>query len=82
MGMSLEKVKSLLEDVLNDYGMPRAIRAKIEESLKTIDNKDEINVKIASIISALDDVSSDPNISSYARTRMWNLLSELESLKE
>lgn len=79
--MSVDKVRSLLEDVLNDHGIPRTIRATIENALENLDNGEDLDVKIASIISELDEVSGDPNISSYARTRIWNLVSELESLK-
>ncbi|NOX71142.1 MAG: hypothetical protein GXO64_00390 [Candidatus Micrarchaeota archaeon] len=80
--MDSERIKELLEDVLNDHGMPRTIRTALEESLATLGDEEDINVKLASIISALDEASGDPNISSYARTRIWNLMSELESMKQ
>ena len=81
--MSSEEIKTLLEDVLQDRGMPRNVRLSLENALKEIDAnpEEDINVKLAGIISALDEASGDPNISQYARTRIWNLVSELESMK-
>ena len=79
--MKVDEIKSLLEDVLNDHGMPRNIRISLEKSLDGIDDGEELDINLASIISALDEASGDPNISSYARTRIWNLVSELESMK-
>lgn len=80
--MSVEEIKALLEDVLNDHGMPRNIRLALEDSIDELDNEEDTNMKLASIISALDEASGDPNISSYARTRIWNLVSELETMKD
>ncbi len=80
--MNVDEIKALLADVLEDRGMPRNVRVSLESSIENLEKGDEdINVKLASIIAALDDASGDPNISSYARTRIWNLVSQLESMK-
>ncbi|MBN2101487.1 MAG: UPF0147 family protein [Candidatus Aenigmarchaeota archaeon] len=81
--MKAGEIKSLLEDVLQDHGMPRNVRLSLENSISSLekDDDEDVSVKVASIISALDEASGDPNISSYARTRIWNLVSQLESMK-
>ncbi len=81
--MDANEIKGLLEDVLEDHGMPRNVRMSLESSIESLGKEDgeDVSVKLATIISALDEASGDPNISSYARTKIWNLVSQLESLK-
>ena len=76
-----EMISNLLEDILRDRGVPRNIKSTIEESMGILRNKDPENEKIATIISILDDASNDPNLTSYARTKIWNMVSVLESIK-
>ncbi|MBN2042903.1 MAG: UPF0147 family protein [Candidatus Aenigmarchaeota archaeon] len=79
-----DKVKEaieLLEGILNDRGVPRNIKSSIEESMSTLNDPEESeNVKLSTVISILDDASNDPNISLYARTKMWDVVSKLEEL--
>ena len=77
-----DEINDLLEDILNDRGVPRNIKASIEESIKILNSKDPDEQKIATIISILDEASNDPNLSPHARTKIWNMVSVLESMKK
>jgi len=76
-----KRISELLEDILRDRGVPRNIKSSIEESIKILNSKDPEEQKIATIISILDEASNDPNLSPHARTKIWNMVSVLESLK-
>jgi uncharacterized protein (UPF0147 family) len=39
-----------------------------------------LDVRIASAVSALDDLANAPNLPSHGRTALWSVLSSLESL--
>jgi uncharacterized protein (UPF0147 family) len=39
-------------------------------------------VRAANAISTLDEVSQDPNMPPYTRTRIWNVVSILEIIKD
>ena len=79
----LDKALELLEDVLKDRGVPRNVKSTIEVSIKTIkDEKESEGVKISTMISMLDDASNDPNLSFYARTKIWDVVSKLEELSK
>jgi uncharacterized protein (UPF0147 family) len=70
----------MLEQVSKDRTVPRNIRLKCEESIKILQNdKEELAIRINTVISMLDDVSNDPNIPMYTRTQIWNIVSTLES---
>lgn len=76
-----ERINDLLEDIFNDRGVPRNIKSSIEESMDILKKSDPEDEKVATIISILDEASNDPNLSSHARTKIWNMVSVLESLK-
>ena len=64
-----ESAVSLLEEVLEDRGVPRNIKSKIEGSIKELKaDKESEGVKVSTLVSVLDDASNDPNISLSART--------------
>jgi len=81
-----DKVKEaidLLDGILNDRGVPRNIKSSIEDSMSTLNDPNETeNVKLSTVISILDEASNDPNISVYARTKMWDVVSRLEELNK
>jgi hypothetical protein len=79
----VEKALELLEEVMKDRGVPRNIKNSIEESMKEMkEDKDSSDVKISTAISVLDEASSDPNLSLYARTKIWDIVSKLEELNK
>jgi uncharacterized protein len=76
-----EEVVSLLENVLGDRGVPKNVRANIEEGLQILRKAEVSGVKVAEAASILEEVSNDPNLSIYARTVLWDAVSKLEALK-
>ncbi len=79
----IDRAIELLEEIIKDRGVPRNIKATIEDSIKEIRVEQESDgVKISTVISMLDDASNDPNISLYARTKIWDVVSKLEELSK
>jgi len=80
--MDIETVIQSLSQIKDDRTVPKNIRASCEECIKDLQNKEEeLSVRINSCISTLDEVSNDPNIPSYTRTQIWNIVSMLEVLQ-
>jgi uncharacterized protein (UPF0147 family) len=68
---------------MEDTSVPRNIRRAAEESKDTLAKEDEEpTIRASTVISILDEISNDPNIPIHARTLIWNVLSELESVRE
>jgi uncharacterized protein (UPF0147 family) len=79
----VEKALGLLEDVMRDRGVPRNVKSSIEQSIRELkEDKESESVKISTVISMLDEASNDPNISLYARTKIWDIVSKLEQLNK
>lgn len=80
--MDTESIIQVLTQIKDDRTVPKNIRASCEECIKDLQNKDdELSVRLSSCISTLDEVSNDPNIPSYTRTQIWNIVSMLEAVQ-
>jgi uncharacterized protein (UPF0147 family) len=75
------QIDGLIRDIMDDRGVPRNIKASLEESISILSGSGSEEEKVASIVSILDDASGDPNISFHTRTKIWKMVSYLESLK-
>ena len=78
----VEEVKELMQEVIDDRGVPRNIRAAIQDGLDKISAKELESINVSSAIYALDDISNDINMPSHTRTSLWEIISLLESVKE
>jgi len=72
----------ILNQIINDSSVPRNIRKAAEDSIELLAEDEEPTIKASTVISILDDISNDPNIPIHARILIWNILSELESVKD
>ncbi len=79
----LERVCKKMDNIMEDDSIPRNIREGAEEcSEMLLESNDELDVRIASSIFKLEELADDPNIPLHGRTLIWNVISELESIKE
>jgi len=80
---NLESVIKLLGEILEDRTVPRNIKAMIEQAKNALEDKDsDLNLRLSTAISNLDEIINDPNMPMYTRTQIWNIVSMLESLKK
>jgi len=82
MIMDKETVIQALSQIKDDRTVPKNIRTSCEDCIKDLqNNEEELSVRLNSCISTLDEVSNDPNIPSYTRTQIWNIVSMLEAIQ-
>ena len=80
---AFERCNQILLHIMEDTSVPRNIRRAAEKSKDILANEEEEDtIKASTVISILDEISNDPNIPIHARTLIWNVLSELESVRE
>jgi uncharacterized protein (UPF0147 family) len=74
---------SILVTIINDTGVPRNIRRAAANALTHLrDPRLSPAVRAANAISVLDEVSQDPNMPFYARTRIWQVITILETVRD
>ncbi len=77
----IEKCIQMLENITNDNTIPRNIRKVADETLKLLNNTSKpTGFRAAEAISKIDEISNDPNMPIHARTRIWELVSQLETI--
>lgn len=78
----MEDIISNLRIIEEDNTVPKNVRSKIKSAISALEdpNGKETKVKIDKALQELDDLSDDPNLPSYTRTQIWNVVSTLESI--
>jgi len=77
-----QQAASILTIISDDTTTPRNIRRAAKEALDFLLSSDEGHaVRAAQAVNILDDISQDPNMPAYTRTRIWNVVSILENVK-
>ena len=80
---SLKNAMQTLNQLATSHSTPKNFKKTINELM--IDLKSEeysISVRAANTISSLDDITQNPNIPSFVRTSLWQVVSVLESIRE
>ena len=73
----------ILSTISEDNSTPRNIRRAAKVALEVLLSTDQSHgVRAAQAVNILDDISQDPNMPAYTRTRIWNVVSLLEVVKE
>jgi uncharacterized protein (UPF0147 family) len=73
----------LLKEISEDTTTPRNIRRAAKSATDAlVESGISHAVRAANAISTLDEVSQDPNMPAYTRTRIWNVVSILETIKD
>ncbi|MBP5083294.1 MAG: UPF0147 family protein [Methanomicrobium sp.] len=71
----------MLSAIIDDSTIPRNIRKVADETRKVLsDDSQALGMRAATALSLVDEVSNDPNMPVHARTRIWELVSQLETL--
>jgi hypothetical protein len=73
----------ILNDVSNDNTTPRNIRRAAKDAFDKLQVPElSLGVRAANAISILDDISQDPNMPPYTRTKIWQAVSVIEAIKD
>ncbi|NYT05141.1 MAG: UPF0147 family protein [Methanomicrobiales archaeon] len=71
----------MLQQIMEDSTIPRNIRRAADETRAILmDTSMNTGLRAATAISKIDEISNDPNMPVHARTRIWELVSQLETV--
>jgi len=78
---TIENCILMLQHIMEDNSIPRNIRRVADETRQLLANDSkELGLRAAVAISKIDEISNDPNMPVHARTRIWELVSQLETI--
>jgi len=73
----------VLGEVSEDTTTPRNIRRAAKESIEALRNEEfSFGVRASNAISILDEILQDPNMPSYTRVKLLNVMAILEAIKD
>jgi uncharacterized protein (UPF0147 family) len=74
---------AVLNRVAEDNTTPRNIRRTAKTAIDMLLNESlSMAARAANAIDVLDQISQDPNMPMYTRTRIWNVISVLEGIRD
>lgn len=76
----ISNIIDALQELLDDGGVPRNVKTKIESIIAYLKEDADINIRVNKALSELDEISDDGNLQAYTRTQIWNIASLLEML--
>ena len=82
MEQEIEQAIVLLDQIMEDTTVPKNIRENIKLAKESLEDGDDLSVKVSKAIHLLDDISEDPNMPVYTRTQIWNVVSLIESISK
>ncbi len=78
----LKQILEVLDQLAEDTSVPRNIRRGAASAKDRLLHKVEaLDVRVASAVFILDELANDPNIPLHGRTLIWNIISQLETVK-
>ena len=84
--MDENKITSISEairvSIAEDASVPRNVRSNVVTGLETylLNQKDDLDLRIYSTISVLEEQINDTNIPQHARTRLFEFIRDLEGV--
>ena len=77
----VKKCTEMLEELMGDITVPRNIRGSTSAvKNKLLNGDDPLAVRVATVISDLDELTANPNVPSHTRALMWSIVSQLETI--
>lgn len=77
----VKRCTEMLEDIVGDITVPRNVRKSTGGlKVKLLNGDASLAVRVATVISDLDDLTANPNVPSHTRTLVWSIVSQLETI--
>ena len=80
------QISSLSQDIRSsiaeDFSVPRNVRSNVVTGLETylLNKQDDLDLRVYSTISVLEEQINDTNIPQHARTRLFEFIRDLEGI--
>ncbi len=80
---SMQEGVETLDQISKNPSTPKTVKKSLTDLLPDLNSAEySMSVRAANAISALTDITEDPNVPSYVRTQLWQAVSKLEAIRE
>ncbi len=77
--VDIQDVVEMFQELEDDPTVSKGVKIKIVAMREELENARNIGLTVNKILSDLEDISSDVNLSPYVRTQFWHITSVLEN---
>jgi uncharacterized protein len=77
----INSVVEFLEELKEDSSVPKNVKESLNKVIEALRDKRDVSIRVNKALHELDDLSDDPNIQSYTRMQIWNVVSMLEKIE-
>ena len=71
----------MLDEIIGDTTVPRNLRRSTGDLKdQLLNSKESLAMRVASVISDFDELSSNPNIPAHTRAQIWSIVGQLETI--
>ena len=80
--LEVARILESLHQLSEDASVPRNVRRGALSAHQELSKaRTALDLRVASAVYVLDDLSNDPNLPTHGRTAIWSIVSSLESLQ-
>ncbi len=74
----INEIIEMLTGLSEDLSIPKNVKDRLEATARILKEDSELKIRINKALHELDEIADDPNLDSYNRTQVWNIVSMLE----
>ena len=75
-----ESIIEALDEMQNEQGVPKNVKSGIADTISTLKEQSEPQIKINKALNLLEEIADDHNMQPYTRTQLFNVVSLLEMI--
>ena len=80
---AFDNAMQTLNQLATSHSTPKNFKKTISDLINDLKSEEySISVRASNAISSLDDITQNPNVPSFVRTSLWQVVSALESIRE
>jgi len=80
-GNKVEEVVEILEELKDEGSVPRNVKDKLINTISALKEDQELKIRLNKALHELDEIADDPNLETYTRSQIWNVVSLLENIE-
>jgi len=73
-------IVEVLEELQDDGAVPKNVKEKLISTINALKEKGEVSIRVNKALHELEEIADDPNLQTYTRTQLWNVVSALEKI--
>ena len=75
--IQLKEIIDTLQEIKGDSSVPKNIKSRIDSTISSLNSENSPSIRVDQALQELTEISNDPNIATYTRVEILNLISTL-----